>query len=110
MPKSKLHHWFLLLPLMLLPMFTQAETSQIEIVSTYKFNKDKPEVPNEALIVRAGIPGVFVIHENQARFRMVRTGKSQQRFTSILSGLKNNDAVIRDPGALFDGQDIKVQP
>lgn len=106
---SKLRHWFFLLPLMLLPMFTQAETNQSEIVSAYKFNQDKPVVPSDSLIVRAGIPGVFVIYENQARFRMVRTGKSQKRFTSILSGLKNNDTVIRDPDALFDGQDIKVQ-
>lgn len=107
------HRWFFSLILILPLISAQAETSDaqdnIKIVSSYIFSEYKPEVPNDSLIVRAGIPGVFVVYKNQARFRMVRTGKSQKRFTSILSGLKNNDAVIRDPSALFDGQDIKVQ-
>lgn len=100
--------WFFLLIMTAPFMPAQAETTSLEPVSTYSFNKDKPVVPTEALVLRAGIPGVFVAQENQARFRMVRAGKSQNRFTAILSGLINNDAVIRDPRTLFDGQNIKV--
>lgn len=105
---SKLRHGFLLLSLMILPMAVPAETASSETVTVYHFNQDKPEVPDDALTVRAGIPGVFVANQEQARFRMVRAGKSRKQFTAILSGLKNNDAVIREPHALFDGQNIKV--
>jgi multidrug efflux pump subunit AcrA (membrane-fusion protein) len=52
-------------------------------------------VPQSALIERGGIPGVFVMTgENQARFRMVRTGKVVNGRVEILSGLSGSETLV----------------
>lgn len=101
--------WFFLLTLLLLIFPAHAETDNTQTVSVYYFQEDNPVVPTGSLVLRSGIPGIFVAQNNQARFRMVRAGKTRQQLTAILAGLKDNDKVIQNPGALFDGQDIEVQ-
>lgn len=52
-------------------------------------------VPPSVLVERGGVPGVFVFsEENQARFRMVRTGKNLNDRVEILSGLGGNETLI----------------
>ena len=88
---------------------SHAENISTQIVSIYSFNKDKAMIPGRSLVLRAGIPGVFIAHQNQARFRMVHAGKTQNAFTTILAGLKHGDKVIQDSSTLFDGQNIEIQ-
>jgi hypothetical protein len=66
-------------------------------------------IPRTALIQRGGIPGVFVVENNEARFRMVRPGKTRAKQVEILSGLFGNEALlIDDLDAVHDGSPIKV--
>jgi RND family efflux transporter MFP subunit len=52
-------------------------------------------VPIAALAVRAGITGVFVVDaQNIARYRMVRTGATEQGMAEIQSGLSAGDKVV----------------
>jgi len=61
-------------------------------------------VPQSALVERGGVPGVFVLsEENQARFRMVRTGKNLNDRVEILSGLSGSETLV--VGDLHDVQD-----
>ena len=61
-------------------------------------------VPPSVLIERGGIPGVFVLTEvNQARFRMVRTGKIVNGRVEILSGLGGGEILVA--GDLHDVRD-----
>lgn len=76
-------------------------------------------VPVAALVSRGGIPGVFVLQEAaafppaardpggealpQARFRMVKTGKTVQQRVEVLSGLAGGEVLVL--GALADVRD-----
>jgi hypothetical protein len=66
-------------------------------------------VPQSALIERGGIPGVFVMTgENQARFRMVRTGKIVNDRVEILSGLSGSETLVAgDLRDVHDGSPIQ---
>lgn len=79
-------------------------------VNIAPFDITQPAVPADAIAWRAGIPGVFVVQNTLARFRMVRPGKHSAQRHTILSGLKNGDPVILNPQGLYDGQAVKVQP
>jgi len=67
-------------------------------------------VPQSALVVRGGIPGVFVLSEsNQARFRMVRTGKNVNGRIEILSGLSGSESLVTgDLRDVHDGSPVKI--
>ena len=67
-------------------------------------------VPQAALVERGGIPGVFVLSEaNQARFRMVRTGKNVNGRVEILSGLGGNETLVTgDLRDVHDGSPVKI--
>ena len=73
----------------------------------------KPEVlatltiPRPALTERGGIPGVFVLENNQARFRMVRPGKVGADRVEVLSGLHGDETlVLGDLTEVHDGSPI----
>jgi len=65
-------------------------------------------VPQVAVVERGGIPGVFVLTDkNQARFRMVRTGKSVNGRVEILSGLNGSETLVTgDLRTVRDGSPI----
>jgi hypothetical protein len=67
-------------------------------------------VPQPALVERGGIPGVFVLSEsNQARFRMVRTGKNVNGRIEILSGLSGSETLVTgDLRDVHDGSPVKI--
>jgi hypothetical protein len=65
-------------------------------------------IPRAALVERGGIPGVFVLNEaGEARFRLVRPGRTSGTQTEILSGLHGNETlVLGDLAAVHDGTPI----
>lgn len=67
-------------------------------------------VPQSLLVERGGVPGVFVLSdENQARFRMVRTGKTVTNQVEILSGLRGNETLVSgDLRDVHDGSPVKI--
>jgi len=67
-------------------------------------------VPQALLVERGGVPGVFVLSaENQARFRMVRTGKSVNGRIEILSGLSGSESLVTgDLRDVHDGSPVKI--
>ena len=66
-------------------------------------------IPRAALVIRNGISGVFVLENNEARFRMVRLGKIGAGKVEILSGLFGNETlVVGGLEAVHDGSPITV--
>ena len=67
-------------------------------------------IPRAALVERGGIPGVFVLSEaGEARFRLVRPGRTSGAQTEILSGLHGNETlVLGDLAAVHDGTPINI--
>ena len=66
-------------------------------------------VPQSLLVSRDAVPGVFVLENNQARFRMVLPGKRSGSRVEILSGLFGNEALLGDDlAAMHDGSPVKI--
>ena len=66
-------------------------------------------IPRAALLVRNGISGVFVVEKNEARFRMVRSGKKDADKVEILSGLFGDETLlIGELEAVHDGSPVTV--
>ena len=67
-------------------------------------------VPQSLLVERGGVPGVFVLsEENQARFRMVRAGKSINNQVEVLSGLSGRESLVAgDLRDVRDGSLVKI--
>lgn len=65
--------------------------------------------PRSAYVERAGVPGVFVLHDGLARFRMVKAGDAKDGVIEILSGLHGTETLV-----LGDLQDVRdgspIQP
>ncbi|GMR20085.1 MAG: hypothetical protein BMS9Abin36_0680 [Gammaproteobacteria bacterium] len=73
--------------------------------------QDKLLIPNEVLVIRGGIPGVFVLQDKQARFRMVRTGQQHDGSVQILAGLSGNETLLRgELSAVHDGSPVTIKP
>jgi predicted small lipoprotein YifL len=65
-------------------------------------------VPRAAYVERAGVPGVFVLQENLARFRMVKAGRTQGADLEILSGLTGTETlVLGDLKTVRDGSPLQ---
>lgn len=71
----------------------------------------KLKIPRAALVECGGIPGVFVLSEaGEARFRLVRTGRTSDTQMEILSGLHGNETlVLGDLSAVHDGTPITTK-
>jgi hypothetical protein len=69
------------------------------------------KIPRAALVERGGIPGVFVLNETgEARFRLVRPGRTSGTQVEILSGLHGNETlVLGDLGAVHDGTPVATK-
>ena len=66
-------------------------------------------VPRATYAERAGIPGVFVLHDGLARFRMVKAGRVRGTDIEILSGLHGTETlVLGDLQDVRDGSPIKT--
>jgi hypothetical protein len=66
-------------------------------------------VPRSTLTYRDAVPGVFVLENDEARFRMVRTGKLGATRIEILSGLFGNEVLLLgDLDQVHDGSPVRV--
>lgn len=66
-------------------------------------------VPKDALLTRAGIPGVFVYRQGLARFQMVKAGRTVGNSVEILSGLNGGETlVVGDLHAIHDGSPVTL--
>jgi multidrug efflux pump subunit AcrA (membrane-fusion protein) len=64
-------------------------------------------VPPATVTRRGGIPGVFVLGDGLARFRMVKPGKSVGGRLQIISGLKGDESLVAgDLSEVRDGSPI----
>jgi RND family efflux transporter MFP subunit len=68
-------------------------------------------VPASAVVHRGQMELLFVVQNNQARLRLVRTGKHLGNEVEIVSGIEINEIVVTDKAAsLLDGQPVQTQP
>lgn len=68
-------------------------------------------VPADALIRRGQLEYVFVVGENIARLRLVRTGGASGGQVEVLAGLDPDEVVvISKPSQLRDGQPVRLAP
>ena len=64
-------------------------------------------VPRDAVILRNGIPGVYVLHDGRARFRMVRRGRTDGARVQVLSGLRGDETLVLAGSAeVHDGSPV----
>lgn len=68
-------------------------------------------VPRQAVLRRGQMEAVFVVRDDRAALRLVKSGKQIGDQTEILSGLEPGDSVVTsDPALLTDGQPVTAQP
>ena len=65
-------------------------------------------IPRAALIVFAGIEKVFLVQAGKAAERVVATGRQTADLCEVLTGLKEGDEVILNPGNLQPGQPLAI--
>ncbi len=68
-------------------------------------------VPLSALVVRGQMETVFVIEKQNARLRIVRTGKRTDGEVALISGISAGDRVVVEGNEnLHDGQPVTLKP
>lgn len=66
------------------------------------------QVPRAALVELGGVPGVFVVEDGRARFRMVRLGTRAPERIEVISGLRGGEVlVLGDLREVHDGSPIE---
>lgn len=66
-------------------------------------------IPSGAVVAKGQMERVFVVEENRARLRLVRTGMTHNGMVEILSGLKAGEQVIIDNNTLLiNGQPVNI--
>jgi RND family efflux transporter MFP subunit len=68
-------------------------------------------VPNNALVRRGQLIGIFVVDEDsRARFRLIKPGRNLGDRTEVLSGLKDGDRFVVSPDhQISDGRQVRSQ-
>lgn len=68
-------------------------------------------VPTAAIVKRGQLELVFVTRDDTAQLRIVRTGRSRDGTTEVLSGLEDGEPVVVDNARLLvDRQPVEVKP
>jgi len=68
-------------------------------------------VPVSALVMRGQMEMVFVVEQQQARLRIVRTGQRTDADVELLSGISAGESIVQDGAEqLRDGQPVTLQP
>lgn len=89
------------------PQLPQLERPVLALAATAK-TPSGVLVPRAAYVERAGVPGVFVLHEGLARFRMVKAGRTKGEDVEILSGLTGTETlVLGDLKGVRDGSPLQ---
>ncbi len=67
-------------------------------------------IPRGAYVERGGLPGVYVLQEGQARFRMIHVGKINGGQLEVLSGLAGDETlVLGDLADVHDGSPMATK-
>jgi hypothetical protein len=87
-----------------LPVIKQA------VISPQVLPDGSLRIPRTTLLEHIGTTGVFILSEDsQARFRMLKTGKSNADWIMISSGLTGQESILRGPfDAVFDGSPVQL--
>lgn len=67
-------------------------------------------LPAEAIASFAGLERAFIVKDGKAVERSVITGRSFKNRVELLSGLKEGDAAVLNPGNLQNGQSVVLEP
>jgi RND family efflux transporter MFP subunit len=67
-------------------------------------------IPPQAIRVFAGLPKVFVVEKNKVAEKEITTGARGSDWVEVLSGLKEGDQVVLDPGSLRSGDSVSIPP
>lgn len=68
---------------------------------------DRLQIPVTALANHIGTPGVFVLEDGLARFRMVKAGKKNGAWIEISSGLGGDEVLLAGPfDRVYDGSPV----
>jgi HlyD family secretion protein len=70
--------------------------------------RNVPTVPEAAVVTFAGLQKVLLVDGGKAVERPVTTGDVRDGRVEILSGVKDGDLVVAEPGALQQGQSVHV--
>jgi HlyD family secretion protein len=65
-------------------------------------------VPNEAVVVEGKRKSVFVVDKKTARKHPVQTGRGNELYTEIKTGIKPGATVVLNPKDLKDGQPVRL--
>lgn len=65
-------------------------------------------IPKPALVVFAGMEKAFIVEKGAVVERRLTTGRRTADSVEVLSGLKENEQVILEPGGLQSGQPVRV--
>ena len=94
-----------------LPNGEGLRTGQFGRVSVPVAKTEVLKVPREAVLKRGQMELVFVVRDQKAILRLVKTGKNLNGGVEILSGLEQGEQIIvSEAKTLADGQPVKVQP
>jgi hypothetical protein len=68
-------------------------------------------VPASAVVQRGQLEIVFVVSNNKAQLRLVKTGKRIGNEVELVSGVEAGEKiVVENPAGLIDGQPLTVKP
>jgi multidrug efflux pump subunit AcrA (membrane-fusion protein) len=74
-------------------------------------NAETLTVPASAVQSIGQMERVFVVHDDKAQLRLVRTGATSDGHIEILSGLLENETIItKGNQTILDGQPVTIQP
>jgi RND family efflux transporter MFP subunit len=66
-------------------------------------------VPRSAVVERGDLTGVFLASEGRAELRWISPGEAVGDLVAVRAGLRAGEPVIDAPGALRDGQPVRVR-
>lgn len=79
-----------------LPAINNVNSGTFARVSFKRGERQTIMVPQSAIVVRAGIEGVFVVRDNKAYFTMVRTGMKMNGNVEVQAGLDLGEHIVVD--------------
>ncbi|MEA3405702.1 MAG: efflux RND transporter periplasmic adaptor subunit [Pseudomonadota bacterium] len=104
-PKTRTHTVKLSLP----AVISNVNSGTFARVSFKRGERQTIMVPSSAIVVRAGIPGVFVVSEGKAYFSMVRPGMSMNGQTEVQAGLNLGERIVVDNNqSLLNGDIVET--
>ncbi len=82
---------------------------QRSVVSPQLMPDGSIQIDRKLLVEHIGTSGVFILSSsNRARFRMLKTGKTNQQMIAVTSGLTGDEKILAGPyKSVFDGSPVQ---